>query len=123
VISGNVSGGVGGGVWSTTATLTNCTLAGNTAKTDGGAQFQQRGADQQHRQRQLGRQKRRGVAVTIANLVNVTDSGNTASLEGGGVRTTTATFLSVTVADNTARDRGPLSAIPEYKAANRQAWQ
>ena len=56
----NIADSDGGGIFANTATLTNSTVSGNTAGGIGGGIYRHHGdADQQHRQRQLRRQRRR----------------------------------------------------------------
>ena len=84
-VSGNSAATFGGGVnASTMATLTNCTISGNSATLDGG-----------------------GIsAATGATLTNCTISGNSAGRFGGGILAHTATLTNSTVNGNSAGDTG-----------------
>ena len=71
-----------------TATLTNCTVSGNSAGGSGGGLANSRHghADQLHRQRQLRRHDGGGLATDgTATLTNCTVSGNSATDHGGGM--------------------------------------
>ena len=107
-VSGNTAtgaGGYGGGVdnYRSTATLTNCTVNGNSAE-EGRRRLQlwRDDADQLHHQRQLHHGQRRWPALTtvIGNitLANCTVSVNSAAVNGGGL------FIS---GSTTARRRWP----------------
>ena len=69
----------GGGVYATTATLTNCTVTGNTATISGG-----------------------GVLADTATLTGCTLTGNRATANGGGVAADIATLTNCTLTGNTA---------------------
>ena len=135
---------VGGGLYNGvdgTATLTNCTVSGNSAGFGGGGLFitaRHGHADQLHRQRQLrrppaaaactssygtatltnctvsgnsaARQRRRRVQLRYgtATLTNCTVSGNSASYSGGGLYNYggTATLTNCTVSGNSATGNG-----------------
>jgi parallel beta-helix repeat protein len=88
VISGNTASGDGGGlhISSATATLTNCTISGNTAEYGGGL-----------------------YNSSTATLTNCTIDGNTASVVGGGLynySSATETLTNCTITDNTATGHG-----------------
>src|SRR5262245_31958883 len=90
-VSGNTSGNSsGGGIDAGTANLTNCTVSGNTAGSSGG-----------------------GISAGTANLTNCTVSGNVVSTsvsdgtgQGGGISANNATLTSCTVSGNIASIEG-----------------
>ena len=81
--------GHGGGLYNAggTLTLTNCTVSGNSAGSNGGGLFRRwyGHADQLHRQRQLRHAAAACSTSGTATLTDSTVSGNTASASGGGV--------------------------------------
>jgi predicted outer membrane repeat protein len=89
-VSGNSASDTGGGINADTLTLTNCSVSGNSTNTNGG-----------------------GINVATATLNNCTISGNSASGGGGGlVSVTTATLTNCTVSDNFAGgDGGGIAAV------------
>ena len=78
-VSGNSADGLGGGIAADTTTLTSSTVSGNTAGTNGG-----------------------GLRANTATLTSSTVSGNTAGGEGGGIRALTVTLAKSTVSGNSA---------------------
>ena len=68
------------------ATLTNCTVSGNSAGDSGG-----------------------GISAGTATLTNCTVSGNSAGTNGGGIFATTATLLNCTIVENIANNGGGVS--------------
>jgi len=94
-VTGNTTTGYGGGVANShvegicTATLTNCTISGNTARFAGGVFT--------------------GDGVTLS-LTNCTISGNSATTTGGGlymIPRDTPTLINTIIAGNTATKSGP----------------
>ena len=84
----------GGGISAGTATLTNCTVSGNTATNDSGG----------------------GILASLANLTNSTVSGNSAAGDGGGIRVLTANLTGSTISGNSASGSG--GGIAAVAAAN-----
>jgi len=86
-VTGNTAtGGNGGGVAAITANLTSCTVSGNTATNGPGGGV---------------------IASNTATLTNCTITGNTATnSNGGGVQASTANLTNCTITDNTANGNG-----------------
>ncbi|HKA06825.1 MAG TPA: choice-of-anchor Q domain-containing protein, partial [Gemmataceae bacterium] len=89
-LSGNSAVVFGGGVWATAATLTNCTVSSNAAHGITGSGG--------------------GIGANVVTLTGCTVSGNTAADDGGGIFAVTATLTNSTVSGNSAFAGGGLFA-------------
>jgi predicted outer membrane repeat protein len=107
IISGNTASNSGGGIYSTSSvTVSNSTFSGNTANTNGGGIFSSnatvRNSSISGNIANLGG----GIYSSNSTISNSTLSSNIANSNGGGIFSSNATVSNSTISSNTAKTHG-----------------